>query len=221
MGRVLFPALFLAGAAGLPYLSSEWSKSGPPSAETAIEGSTQGMPSPPIATATVPAPTLLAAPAMPQLAEPPLVGIADAIRFDVTTAWIINRWPRVTAGLPEDNLQGYRVPLVTGTRHDEIAGSLTYYFNAQQVCQKITFQGTTGVPGKITAYVVNQFGLTRQASNDPGLHLYQTRWNGKPVSELKIKAMPVVKADAPHARYDIQLTLNGWSGSSGFSLFGR
>jgi hypothetical protein len=150
-----------------------------------------------------------------------VVGIAEAIRFDVTTASIINRWPRVTAGLPEDNLQGYRVPLVTGTRHDEIAGSLTYYFNNQQLCQKITFQGVTGDPTKFTSYIVSNFGLNRQASSDPGMHLYQTRWNGKPVSELQIKVMPVVKADAPHARYEVQLTLSNWSRSGAFALFGR
>ena len=48
--------------------------------------------------------------------------------------------------------------------------------------------------------------------HDPGMHLYQTRWNGKPVSELKIKAAPVVKATAPFARYDVQLVLNNWPG---------
>jgi hypothetical protein len=220
MGRILFPALFLAGAAGLPYLSSEWSKSAP-SAEIASDASAQAGQSTPTAAASVPAPTPTATTVQPQLAEPPVVGIAEAIRFDVTTAWIINRWPRVTAGLPEDNLQGYRVPLVTGTRHDEIAGSLTYYFNNQQACQKITFQGVTGDPTKFTSYIVSHYNLTRQTNSDPGLHLYQTRWNGKPVSELKIKAMPVVKADAPHARYDIQLTLISWSRSSSLSLFTR
>jgi uncharacterized protein DUF6690 len=219
MGRILFPALFLAGAAGLPYLSSEWSKSTPSSVETANSDS-QATPSTPTAAVSSSA-TQSPAPVKPQLAEPPVVGIAEAIRFDVTTAWIINRWPRVTAGLPEENRQGYRVPLITGTRHDDIAGSLTYYFNTQQVCQKITFQGVTGDPSKFTSYIVSHFSLTRQASTDPGLHLYQTRWNGKPVSELKIKAMPVVKADAPHARYDVQLTLNNWSRSGALSLFSR
>jgi hypothetical protein len=69
--------------------------------------------------------------------------------------------------------------------------------------------------------VAGQFRLTRQISSDPGLHLYQSRWNGKPVSELKIKVMPVVKADTPHARYDVELTLSNWSRSTAFSLFNR
>jgi Family of unknown function (DUF6690) len=223
MGRVLFPVLFLAGAAGLPYLSSEWSKPASSAVETAndIQQAQQvSATSPTSATPALVTPQPVAPP-KPQLGEPPVVGITESIRFDVTTAWIINRWPRVTAGLPEGELQGYRVPLVSGTRHDEIAGSLTYYFNAQQMCQKITFHGVTGDPHKITSHVVNQFGLSRQINSDPGLHLYQTRWNGKPVSELKIKAMPVVKADAAHARYDVELTLNNWSRSPLLSLFNR
>jgi hypothetical protein len=221
MGRILFPALLLAGAAGLPYLSSEWSRNGTPAAETTSDTASPATASTPTGDVQVRTPARALTPVKPRLEEPPVVGIAEAIRFDVTTASIINRWPRVTAGLPEDNLQGYRVPLVTGTRHDEIAGSLTYYFNNQQLCQKITFQGVTGDPTKFTSYIVSNFGLNRQASSDPGMHLYQTRWNGKPVSELKIKVMPVVKADAPHARYEVQLTLSNWSRSGAFALFGR
>ena len=116
-------------------------------------------------------------------------------------------------GLPEGQLQGYRVPLVTGTREDDVVGSLTYYFDAQQVCRKITLQGSVGDPRKLVAYIMGRFELLRQTSTDPGLHLYQTRWNGKPVSELRIKAVPVVKASTPHARYQIELALNSWGGN--------
>jgi hypothetical protein len=139
-----------------------------------------------------------------------VVDLADAIRFDITTSSLFQRWPRVVTGLPEGQLQGYRVPLVTGTREDDIAGSLTYYFDASQVCRKITLQGSVGDPRKISAHVVGQFGLLRQTGADPGMHLYQTRWNGKPISELKIKAAPVVKASAPYARYGVELVLNSW-----------
>ncbi len=222
MGRVIFPVLFLAAAAGLPYLSSEWSKSTSAPVEGSKQGSQASNPAgAPIAGAIAAAAPVLIPPPKPQLSEPPLVSITEALRFDVSVAWIINRWPRVTAGLPEGELQGYRVPLITGTHHDDIAGSLTYYFNSQQRCQRITLQGTTGDPRKVTSHVASQFRLTRQTSSDPGLHLYQTRWNGKPISELKIRAMPVVKADAPHARFDVELTLNNLSASPLVSLFGR
>ncbi len=60
------------------------------------------------------------------------------LRFDVTVEWVMQRWPRVSTGLPYLQLQGYRVPLVTGTKVADLAGSLTYYFNARQQVQRIT-----------------------------------------------------------------------------------
>jgi hypothetical protein len=137
--------------------------------------------------------------------------MAEALRFDVTAPWVLQRWPRVVTGLPDGDLQGYRVPLVTGTREDDIAGALTYYLSPQQACRRITFSGTAGDPRKLVAHVVGQFGLIQRTSNDPALQLYQTRWNGKPVSELRIKPVAVVRADSPHARYEVELTLNSWA----------
>jgi hypothetical protein len=210
--RVLFYGLILVAAGALPYVSSQWLK-----ASRSAAGATESAATaPPVVAAagqagSPPVVLLGATTSAPKPGEPPLVPIDEAIRFDITTPWLLSRWPRVTTGLPEGNLQGYRVALVTGTREDDLAGSLTYYFDTQQVCKRITFQGTVGDPRRITAHVVGRFGLVRQAGGDPGLHLFQTRWNGKPVSELRIKAVPVVKSSAPNARYDVQLTLNSWS----------
>ncbi|MEX2142695.1 MAG: DUF6690 family protein [Pirellulales bacterium] len=214
--RVLFYGLFLVAAGVLPYLSSEWSNASRSAANgdasTAGETSTASGVAVTSSTlsAVLPAVTTAPQPARPQPGELPVIDLVEAIRFDVTPSWLFQRWPRVVTGLPEGELQGYRVPLITGTREDDIAGSLTYYFNARQACQKITLQGSVGDPRKLSAHVVGRFGLLRQTSGDAGLHLYQTRWNGKPVSELKIKAVPVVKASAPHARYDIEMVLNSW-----------
>ena len=44
--------------------------------------------------------------------------LGEVLQFDGTPAWVMTRWPRVTAGLAELDLQGYRVPLVTGTAQD-------------------------------------------------------------------------------------------------------
>ncbi len=214
--RVLFYGLFLVAAAVLPYLSSEWSKASRSSdagGDTAVlEPGANGGSSVGTATSIAIAGQAATTPrhTPPQPGEVPLIDLAHAIRFDATPAGLFHRWPRVVSGLPEGDLQGYRVPLVTGTREDDVAGSLTYYFNAQQICRKITLQGSVGDPRKLVDYVIGQFKLMRQTSTDPGLHLYQTRWNGKPVSELKIKAVPVVKASTPHARYHVELVLNSW-----------
>jgi hypothetical protein len=133
--------------------------------------------------------------------------LAEVIRFDGTPAWVVNRWPRVTAGLAELDLHGYRVPLVTGTRDDDLAGSLTYYFDKDQKVAFISFHGTTGDPRKIVTLVTSQFKMTPQACNDPGLALYQVKWNGKPQSELRIRPARVVRADQPRARYEVDLAM--------------
>lgn len=216
--RLILSGLFLAAVAVMPYFSSQWMKSsgtakspdGSTSAGSSLSNSAAGG-------AGIPAPGSMAAVAPGQIGAarsdaPPIVGLSEAIRFDVTTAWLFQRWPRVTAGLPEGELQGYRVPLVSGTREDDVAGSLTYYFNARQVCQKITLVGSTGDTRKISAEIVGRFGLRRQTTSDASMHLYQTRWNGKPVSELKIKTAPVVKSSEPFARYEINLVLTSWQG---------
>lgn len=133
--------------------------------------------------------------------------LGEVLQFGASPSWVMQRWPRVTAGLAELDLQGYRVPLVTGTGQDDLAGSLTYYFDRSQRAARIDFQGTTGDPRKLIALVTNQFHFEPQASNDPGLLLYQVKWNGKPHSELRIRPARVVRADQPYARYEIDLAM--------------
>ena len=101
----------------------------------------------------------------------PLPSLAEVLRFDVTVEWILRRWPRVTTGLPYLQLQGYRVPLVTGTGMSDVAGSLTYYFNAQQQVQRITLRGTTGDPSVLASILTSRYRFARRLTNDPGVVL--------------------------------------------------
>jgi uncharacterized protein DUF6690 len=133
--------------------------------------------------------------------------LGDVLQFEGTPAWVMARWPRVTAGLAELDLQGYRVPLVTGTAQDDLAGSLTYYFDKNQRIEFINFHGTTGDPRKLIALVTSRYSFLRQPTQDPGLYLYQVKWNGKPLSELRVRPARVVRADQPHARYEVDLAM--------------
>jgi len=143
-----------------------------------------------------------------QVLRPPVsMDPADVLRFDVSTGWVMHRWERVSAGLADIDLQGYRVPLVTGTREDDLAGSLTYYFDKKQQVQRITFHGTTGNPSKLVALVTSRYNFRRQVTDDPGTFLYQVKWNGKPWSELRMKTARVVRSDAPHSRFEIDLAM--------------
>lgn len=133
--------------------------------------------------------------------------LADVITFNATPQWIMMRWPRVTVGLAELDMQGYRVPLVSGTGVDDLAGSLTYYFDNDHRVKLIHFRGTTGDPRKIVGLVMQQYNLLPQPTGDPALQLYQVKWNGKPVSELRVQSASVLRADEPYSRFAVELAL--------------
>ena len=138
----------------------------------------------------------------------PMCTLAEALRFDLTPETITRRWPRVSTGLAQLQLQGYRVPLVTGTAPTDLAGALTYYFTSQQQLEQITFRGTTGDPSGLVALLTSRFHLTRRLANDPGLVIYEgVHPDNRPASALRIRAAPVVKASETFHRYDVELVL--------------
>src|SRR5262245_12902881 len=156
-GRNFWLLLVVVAAVGGPYVISQWSKvtsrfsgepaanSSPSSAKPATANSSMfSSPNPPAVS-----PSILGA--APATDEAPIVDMAEVFRLNVSPTWVMSRWPRVSAGLPEESLQGLRVALVTGTRQDDLAGSLTYYFTPTQRCSKITFSGTTGDPRRLTS----------------------------------------------------------------------
>jgi hypothetical protein len=138
---------------------------------------------------------------------PAAQNLAEVIQFDGSPAWVMARWPRVTAGLADLDLQGYRVPLVSGTSQDDLAGSLTYYFDKNQRMSRIIFHGATGDPRKLIALVTSRYNFEPQKTDDPSLALFQAKWNGKPHSELRIRPARVVRADQPYARFEVDLAM--------------
>lgn len=137
----------------------------------------------------------------------PARNLEEVLQFEGSPAWVMARWPRVTAGLAELDLQGYRVPLVSGTGSDDLAGSLTYYFNKDQKIERIIFHGTTGDPRKLIALVTSKFSFQHEPTKDPSLSLFQAKWHGKPHSELRIRPARVVRADQPNARFEVDLAM--------------
>ncbi len=138
----------------------------------------------------------------------PVDDLAEVLRFDVTPHWIMRRWPRVSTGLAELPLQGYRVPLVTGTAESDVAGSLTYYFNAQQQVQRITFHGTSGDVRELVGAMTSRYRFARKLTNDPGMFVYEApSSSGKPSGWLKITTAGVFKASEPHRRFRVDLSM--------------
>ena len=139
----------------------------------------------------------------------PVHPLEDVLRFDVTTAWVLQNWPRVSANLSELDLQGYRVPLVSGTNDDDLAGSLTYYFNPKQRVARITFFGTTGDTRKLVSILESRYGFKRVVTPEPNVFLYQVKsWSwGQVTSELRMRPAPIVRKDLPHSRFEVALLM--------------
>lgn len=142
----------------------------------------------------------------PPLTGPPVRDLAEVFNFGVTPEWVTSRWGRVSTVLSELEFEGMRVALVTGPNADDLAGSLTYYFDKQHRVRRLTFDGTTGDPRRLVALVQSRFGLTHAPSLDAGL--YVTKWNGVPRSALLISHPAVVEADRPMTRYNVKLEIN-------------
>lgn len=142
-------------------------------------------------------------------ATPPKnVPLADALRFDMTLRDLTARWPRVSTSLADLQLQGYRVPLVTGTSQTDLAGSLTYYFNPRQQVQRITFQGTTGDGTELVRLLTVQYGFRRRLTNDPSIFVYEVPApRGEAQSVLFLKVAPVLAANRPRQRFDVSLVM--------------
>jgi hypothetical protein len=210
--RTFLAAAVLGAAVGVPYVASQWSQlkasvfgggsaaSGTsPSAFQPVSASNNSVVS------QFPAP--VGAGLNPQVDQLPTVDLSEAFRWDVSPQWIMSRWPRVSSGLPGENLQGMRVALVSGLQMDDVAGSLTYYFNASQKLAKITFTGTTGDPQRLTALLVQRYGFKPFASSDPGMVQYQIRWNGAPTSTLIVRPAAIVRTSSPYERYVMQVSI--------------
>jgi hypothetical protein len=196
----------MLAAVGIPYASYSLSESSdPPAAPSTEEESSESStsqrgldlmgPNGPDSVPTLPA-------------KPPIVALGDALRFDLTPPWIFRNWPHVTTGLGEIQFKGYRVPLVTGTGDDDLAGALTYYFDVRQQMQRITLHGVTGDPQKMLTFLSTRYGFTRRAVNDPGQLLYEAADPAGPVrSTLRLESARVVKASDAGRRFKVSLVL--------------
>jgi hypothetical protein len=139
----------------------------------------------------------------------PTPALDEVLRFDVSPAWVLQRWPRVSTDLAHLQLHGYRVPLVTGTSETDVAGSLTYYFNPAQQVQHITLKGTTGDARALIALLSNRFGYVRRPNNDPSRLVFEAvNEQGKSLGSMVIQSAPVVRAYQPYQRYNIDLTMD-------------
>ncbi|MBX3420384.1 MAG: hypothetical protein KF752_02395 [Pirellulaceae bacterium] len=136
----------------------------------------------------------------------PIATLAEVLRFDVTPDWVMGRFPRVSTVLSEAQLDGLRVPLITGTTPSDLAGTLTYYFDRYKQLKRLTVHAAVGDPTRFVAELQQAYQMSQEPSL--GGNLYVIKWNGAPTSLLHIAPATVVYADAHYARFNLFLELN-------------
>ncbi|MFO0871743.1 MAG: DUF6690 family protein [Pirellulales bacterium] len=149
------------------------------------------------------------------LAGAPITDFGELLRFDVTPDWVTSRWARVTTVISEQGWQGLRVPVVTGTQVDDLAGSLTYYFDSLRRVQRITFKGATGDPQRLISWAVTVGGMKRESTL--AAELYTRRWSGRATAVLALQRQGVMRSDSPRHRIEVLLEVCGPQNRAGVS----
>ena len=176
-------------------------------AKLAPQGATKVCPTASIGNATPATPGPLGMGADVELA--PVVPIEQALNFAVSIPQILGSWPQVSTGIVHNNnLFGYRVPLVTGMAEHDITGSLTYFFGPGKVLRRIHFEGDTGDARRLIAWLTNEFRLAPDLTESRGTFLYRTTSESPVMGELRVYPRTIIQASLPHRRFEISLMLN-------------
>jgi hypothetical protein len=130
----------------------------------------------------------------------------EVLRFDIGPSFVTSRFAQVTTVAANRQFDAYRVPFVSGTRPTDIAGTLTYYFDANQTVQRIQMQGSMGDPAVLVQLMVAFYHLAPEKSL--GGQFYATRWNGRVTSMLLVSPAPIIHAGATYGKYSVFLELN-------------
>jgi hypothetical protein len=165
-----------------------------------------------------PAPTLQRATASAMASATGISGatavpLEQAFRFDLTPQWVASHWPRVSTVLGEVQQLGMRVALVSGTRSDDVAGSLTYFFDQHHQLQRITFTGLTADPRRLLATVVTPNGLKSQPTTSAARYIAGDP--ARPTSEVTVRFLPVIVANTERSQAEVAIDLRradvlGW-----------
>jgi hypothetical protein len=213
------PAL-LAAAVAVPYAANRapewknrWNAGSPPAPTTSAaptsvwpaigQGGLPGQGADPTQAAALG----LAAPAQAPLEGTPTYSLAEVFRLDVTKEWVYQRWARKSTALSELDLFGVRVPLVTGTRLHDLAGSLTYFFTPDGRLQRISFRGRTGDTTQIVALVTQQYGFQWQTPTAAGEQLLQIRRGDEILGELRSRPAAVLWSNSSNNSFSVNVEL--------------
>ena len=193
--------MFAAAGAGYVYSHADTLKNFSPASWISDEGSAAAENGP------IDVERLAAAPKEEVVAVPgPQVSnFGDVFRFDMTPQAVTQRWSRVSTGLGDARLQGYRVPLVTGTAESDLAGSLTYFFDGRPKLRRITFLGTTGNPQRLVEFLGKRYGFRQFQSGNARVTTYRSRFRN--TGMLKVTPAEVLDKSLASTNYTIEMSL--------------
>jgi hypothetical protein len=158
-------------------------------------------------------------PTAPRLEGPSVADFREVFRFDMTADEITQRWARVSSIPADGQLEALRVTLVTGIKSDDLAGSLTYFFDSQRRLQRVQFNGQTGDASRLVELVKKEFQLKSEPS--AAATLYAARRSRRPFSILGIEHAALMRADHPNQRLKLFLELNNPRGNGMLSVEGQ
>lgn len=200
---------------GMPIPGSAGSPPGPPGAAPGVGGAPPPKSgSPPVIPSSMTTPVSTAAnrqlkggaAMVSSIADGPIHDLRDVLRFDITADWVTARFTRVSTVLADTHLEGLRVPLVTGIGTNDLAGTITYYFDYSGKLQRVMLHAITGDVSTVVSTMTQYYGLQTEPSLDAGV--YTKRWNALPVHFLRVSRAPIVYRDALHHKYTVFVELN-------------
>lgn len=121
-------------------------------------------------------------------------------------SWVQRTYGDASRTVDADQQSGLRVTLVTGNELEDLAGSLTYWFDRQGKVQRIQFRGVTGNPAKLASFARRSQKMVPRARQQDALFV---RTSTKGTQHLlRISRPAVVDVSTLYGRYNISLELN-------------
>jgi hypothetical protein len=214
--RPLIIATLVGASVGVPYLTSKSPVSKPAANNVPASASSGQQQNVPATRLPVVAPALGVT--SPLIAGSPMTGsrvplngtqfssIDQVLRFDVSNEWVYQNWDRKSTGPTDVGLFSVRVPLVMAPQLYALAGSLTYYFNAQGQVEHISFRGRTGDSTQLVQLLTTRYQFQRIES-PVGEHVYQVQHDGQVQSELRTHPEAVLWLNSPNRSISVELEL--------------
>ncbi len=134
--------------------------------------------------------------------------LGELLNWGITKEWVYRNWDRKSTGLADPQLFGIRVPVVTGAAMTDVAGSLSYYFDAQGVLQKIRLHGRSADTTQLVRLAAERFRMSRRTSLSPGDQLFQSVEKNRLRSELRTRPESVLWGTTPHSSFVVDMEVN-------------